>query len=231
MVITVSCPSCGATFPVDTNKVPVGGVNARCSECRHVFRVERPVEPPSFPPEPLPTLEAPGFESGESDFSVGTGVAAEPEADAGRAWVFEREEPIEAGGLDIQPMDTVESAVEEARAAAVVEPAPPPPPAPPAPPRQPEAAPPPVSGFTFGKRDPSDKARRLARVLVSDMIMYNPERHERALAAGTLKQDFEEEIAKSWKEYVDQVGEQMATGNTFWADALNDVLAKGQKVF
>ena len=44
-----------------------------------------------------------------------------------------------------------------------------------------------VGAFTFGKRDPKDKARRLARVLVSDMIMYNPERHERALASGTLE--------------------------------------------
>ena len=56
-------------------------------------------------------------------------------------------------------------------------------------------------------------------------------RHEQALANGTLKQDFEDEIAKSWKEYVEQVGEEMATQNPFWADALNDVLARGQKIF
>jgi hypothetical protein len=88
-----------------------------------------------------------------------------------------------------------------------------------------------VGSFTFGKRDPKDKARRLARVLVSDMTMYNADRHQRALANGTLKQDFEDEIAKSWREYVEQVGEEMATQNPFWADALNDVLAKGQKIF
>jgi predicted Zn finger-like uncharacterized protein len=89
----------------------------------------------------------------------------------------------------------------------------------------------PVGGFTFGKRDPDDKARRLARVLVSDMIMYNPERHEQALTGGTLKEDFEEEITKSWKEYVEQVGGEMAAGTTYWADALNEVLAKGQQIF
>jgi len=113
----------------------------------------------------------------------------------------------------------------------------------PVPPKVPEPAPPAapsapsaggttgVGAFTFGKRDPKDKARRLARVLVSDMIMYNPERHERALANGTLKEDFEDEIRKSWKEYVEQVGEEIAQGNDFWTDALNDVLAKGQRVF
>jgi hypothetical protein len=89
----------------------------------------------------------------------------------------------------------------------------------------------PVGGFTFGKRDPDDKARRLARVLVSDMIMYNPERHEQALTGGTLKEDFEEEITKSWKEYVEQVGGEMAAGTTYWAEALNEVLAKGQQIF
>ena len=91
----------------------------------------------------------------------------------------------------------------------------------------------PVQGFTFGKRDPTDKAKRLARVLVSDMIMYNAERHETALAAGTIIQDFEEEIQKSWKEYVEQVGDEMANGDgrKFWTDALNDILAKGKDVF
>jgi len=88
-------------------------------------------------------------------------------------------------------------------------------------------------GFTFGKRDPTDKAKRLARVLVSDMIMYNAERHQSALASGTLVQDFEDEIDKSWKEYVEQVGDELANGagRQFWTDALNDILAKGEKVF
>ena len=97
----------------------------------------------------------------------------------------------------------------------------------------PEPSKPAVQGFTFGKRDPTDKAKRLARVLVSDMIMYNAERHQSALAAGTLVQDFEEEIDKSWKEYVEQVGEDLANGDgrQFWTQALNDILAKGQEVF
>ena len=88
-----------------------------------------------------------------------------------------------------------------------------------------------MQAFSFEERDPSDKARRLARVLVSDMIMYNADRHQTALDGGTLKEDFEGEIEKSWKEYVEQVGPEMAESTTFWVDALNDVLAKGQKVF
>jgi hypothetical protein len=113
-------------------------------------------------------------------------------------------------------------------------PAPPPPrPAPP-PPAPPAAEAAPAGGtFRFGKRDPTDKAKRLARVLVSDMIMYNAERHRNALENGTLVKDFDEEIDKSWKEFVEQVGAELAdgAGREYWREALNDILAKGEKLF
>jgi hypothetical protein len=113
---------------------------------------------------------------------------------------------------------------------------PPPRPAPPverAPAESAPAAPAAGGTFRFGKRDPTDKAKRLARVLVSDMIMYNAERHRTALENGTLTQDFEDEVAKSWKEYVEQVGAELAEGEgrAFWREALNDILAKGESLF
>ena len=83
----------------------------------------------------------------------------------------------------------------------------------------------------FLARDPRQKARRLARALVSDMIVYQPEKRQQALAQGNLKVAFEEEIQKSWHEYVEQVGEELATSTPFWSDALNEILAGGQKVF
>ncbi len=95
-------------------------------------------------------------------------------------------------------------------------------------PAAPEPAPTPSP---FGRRDPHERARRLARVLVSDMIAYYPDRHRQSLRAGTLAKDFEEEIEKSWSEYVDQVGKDMADGTTYFKDALNEVLAEGNEVF
>jgi predicted Zn finger-like uncharacterized protein len=85
--------------------------------------------------------------------------------------------------------------------------------------------------MVFGKRDPKEKAQRLARVLVSDMITYNKDRHTQALAQGTLVDDFEDEIKKSWAEYVDQVGEEIAEGTPYFTDALNEILAQGESVF
>jgi hypothetical protein len=83
----------------------------------------------------------------------------------------------------------------------------------------------------FGRRAPEEKAQRLARVLVSDIILYNPDRHEQALAAGQIKDEFEDEIQKSWDEYVEQVGDEIANGTPFFAEALNEILAKGEEIF
>ena len=299
MVITVTCPSCSSSFPVDPAKVPEGGVNARCSSCGDIFRVEKPVDV-----EPLPTLEdlGPTPEPLADSTPEPLPEPAEPATDLpSDDWVFETEEapsvqaeplpsieplpeiaaPDAAGALD-SPAELEPSAPEPADAGSgPAEPEsgpaePEPGPAEPGPDGDPFAQPAPferaapvaeptaapvehtssvpasdpveqrgteqreaeqdgagVQGFTFGKRDPTDKAKRLARVLVSDMIMYNAERHQSALSSGTLEQDFEEEIAKSWKEYVEQVGDELANGpgRDFWRDALNDILAKGQRVF
>jgi len=84
---------------------------------------------------------------------------------------------------------------------------------------------------TFGKRDPKEKAQRLARVLVSDIILYNPDRHHAAMEAGRVKEEFEEEIQKSWTEYVEQVGEDVANNTSFFSEALNEILAKGDQIF
>jgi hypothetical protein len=57
----------------------------------------------------------------------------------------------------------------------------------------------------------------------------------REAAAGirdsTLPQLFRDEIEKSWLEYVEQVGKDMAESTPFWTDALNEILAGGKKLF
>ncbi len=79
--------------------------------------------------------------------------------------------------------------------------------------------------------DPKQKARRLARALVSDLVVYHPEKRERGLKEGTLKDLFDAEIKKSWEEYEEQVGKEMAESTTFFNDALNEILGDGSKVF
>jgi hypothetical protein len=79
--------------------------------------------------------------------------------------------------------------------------------------------------------DPGQKARRLARALVSDLVAYHPQRREEGLRNGTLKQLFRDEIKKSYEEYVEQVGRDVAESTAHFQDALNDILANGRKVF
>ncbi|HYN20425.1 MAG TPA: hypothetical protein VE078_05665, partial [Thermoanaerobaculia bacterium] len=83
----------------------------------------------------------------------------------------------------------------------------------------------------FLSQDPKARARRLARALISDIVVYHPAKRRDGLRDGSLKLLFEDEIRKSWEEYVDQVGRELAESSTFFTDALNDILADGQSVF
>jgi hypothetical protein len=83
----------------------------------------------------------------------------------------------------------------------------------------------------FLANDPNQKAKRLARALVSDMVAYHPQKRDEGLRGGTLKQLFREEIKKSYEEYVEQIGKEFAESTSHFQDALNDVLAGGKKVF
>jgi hypothetical protein len=91
------------------------------------------------------------------------------------------------------------------------------------------AARPPINPFLAN--DPNQKAKRLARALVSDIIAYFPDRHAQGKREGTLRESFREEIKKSYEEYVEQMGKEFAENTTHFQDALNDVLAGGAKIF
>jgi hypothetical protein len=83
----------------------------------------------------------------------------------------------------------------------------------------------------FLNNDPNQKAKRLARALVSDMVAYLPQKREEGLKNGTLKEIFREEIKKSYEEFCDQIGKEFAETTTHFQEALNDVLAGGKKIF
>ena len=63
------------------------------------------------------------------------------------------------------------------------------------------------------------------------MIVYQPDKRQRALAEGNLKQAFEEEIKKSWEEYAVQVGRDVADSTGYFREALNEILAGGRQIF
>ena len=83
----------------------------------------------------------------------------------------------------------------------------------------------------FLTRDPSIRAKRLARALVSDMIAYYPAKHSEGLEKGTLKDLFRDEIKRSYEEYIAQVGADLARTTTHFQESLNEVLGAGKKIF
>ncbi len=84
---------------------------------------------------------------------------------------------------------------------------------------------------SFRNQDPSARAQRLARALVSDIVAYNKDKLKQTRGAAALRTEFREEIRKSWEEYVEQVGLDLAKNTPYFRDSLNDLLANGEKVF
>lgn len=75
------------------------------------------------------------------------------------------------------------------------------------------------------------RAHRLARVLVSDLLVYNQAACERARGEGKLAAALGAEIGKAWELYKSKVGPEVATSTTYFKDALNEILAEGEKIF
>ena len=71
----------------------------------------------------------------------------------------------------------------------------------------------------------------LARALVSDILVYNREARDQALADGNLLETLGPEIKKSWELYKEKVGAEVATGSDHFKNALNEILADGAAVF
>lgn len=217
----VHCPSCETGFPIDPRKVPEDGIHAICSECRRVFHVASPGE---------------GAWRGEASRDDAASVSLEtveaPEENRPEPVVEETEHVPPEAPVEVEPPAEVErdpDAEAEPESTQEAESAPAP---------EPHAAPVGVEGAAlsqgvarFGRRDPHDRARHLARVLVSDMITYHPARYESALEAGTLKEDFADEVEKSWDEYREQVGPEIAEGTDYFVRALNEILAGGSEVY
>lgn len=229
--MNVTCPSCSTVFRVDPAKVPAGGVRARCSVCRAVFRVvaETLETPPAVVAVPAPVAPPPAAPPPPRPAIASAPVAAPPV-------------PSHAPDRGVAPPPFVVPPAAPARAAAPSAPSPPA--------GAPHVRPPfssrPVSIATptavrptvprpsanpFLSKDPGQKARRLARALVSDIVVYHPEKRLEGLRHGTLKQIFDEEIKKSWEEYAGQVGRELAESTTHFTDALNEILGDGSKIF
>ncbi len=69
-------------------------------------------------------------------------------------------------------------------------------------------------------------ARRVARTLISDMVIYHRARRDAALSDGTLLDVFAEDLAVAWDVFRDRTGD--GTYDHLFRDAVNTILAAGR---
>jgi len=87
------------------------------------------------------------------------------------------------------------------------------------------------AGLSTEDRAKHEKARRLARVLASDIAIYNRDKKDRGIKEGNLVAMLGYEIKKSWEVYKERVGSEFANSTPYFRDALNEMLAEGKKIF
>ena len=240
--MTVACPDCRSVFRIDPAKVPASGVRARCSVCGGVIAITGGTLPVmvtsasagvvqsafATPPDSSPAIQqsAPTRATSSAFAAVAARVPT-PVAPVARISTPPAGSPslpnsssptVGVPNWAPAPVAATSATQTPANSAA------------------PDANS--VVGETprrpinpFLKADPGQRARRLARALVSDLVAYHPQKREEGIRNGTLRQLFREEIKKSYEEYVEQVGRELAEASPYFQEALNEILGGGRKLF
>jgi len=240
--VVVRCPRCQTAYRLDALRVPESGVRVRCPRCAHVFRLASESAPASVAgPAPAPQPDALG--GIERDLrqpprlrpapALRNGATSAPNA-ASRpplpAWQPESERTLELGTPAAKgPPPRLETAPFRPDAA----PAPPPEAAVHAATSTVAPAAPLAGTFpTPAAPGPAhERARRLARVLVSDILVYNQALRDQARSEGRLASALGPEIGKAWELYKSKVSPEVVANTTYFKDALNEILAGGEKIF
>ncbi len=206
---------------VPTSPTPRPAAPAAAGPAGSPLRPAAPQKPAGFPPSP--PLPSSGAAPGSRPMPAPPATRGAPSNPAAPAAPPATPSPF-------RPAATPAPAAPRPPAPKPATPAAPPSPA--APPRPPAPAP---SGARpqnpFLSQDPALKAKRLARALISDMVVYHPGKRQEGLRDGNLKELFEEEIKKSWEEYAEQVGREVADSTGYFREALNEILAGGRQIF
>lgn len=78
---------------------------------------------------------------------------------------------------------------------------------------------------------PEQKAARFARVLASDILIYNKDLIAEARIDGNLSEVMNQEIQKSYDLWKSRFPEESESNPDIFSDALNQYLADGEEVF
>jgi hypothetical protein len=78
------------------------------------------------------------------------------------------------------------------------------------------------------RKDPHERAKRLARLIISDIVLYNQEKVVEGIKNDTLFQILEDELMEGRKYYDKNVDQAVASQADYFNLAIVDVLVKGR---
>lgn len=91
--------------------------------------------------------------------------------------------------------------------------------------------PPLPEGLSVEDKKWHERARRLAKALASDLVLYNQDKVEKGLREGTLVQLLGSEIRRSWDYYCQQIPKHIVEGTEYFKEQLNKIVGKGKEIF
>ncbi len=202
-----TCTECQARYQLDSEKIPNRKIRVRCPACSGVFGLDGTQAAATVDPVISPE---PAFETSAPPAAPAEPVAANDDLVLDNGF----ETSVTPGAPDInQPVAEVASgsqAQASESAVAVLD--------------KVEEAP-------VSSRRRRSKEEMLARALVSDILVYNRDLRDTAVAEGNLLEALGGEIKKSWELYKEKVTPEVANSTNHFRDALNEILAEGEKVF
>jgi hypothetical protein len=78
------------------------------------------------------------------------------------------------------------------------------------------------------RKDPHERAKRLARLIVGDIVLYNQEKIVEGIKNDTLFQVLQDELAEGRKYYDKNVDPTVAVQTDYFNQAIVDILVKGR---
>ena len=78
------------------------------------------------------------------------------------------------------------------------------------------------------RKDPHERAKRLARLVVGDIVLYNREKIAEGIKNDTLFEVLEEELREGRKYYERNVDPAVAAQSDYFNLAIVDILVKGR---
>ena len=197
----VTCDGCQTKYKLGDEKVPTAGIRVRCPKCRFVWKLTQ-----------APVTVDPKIEITTNEYATGVPLAetpmggwSAPEQQRAAAVMTQNEPAVMEDEVEISGLEAAATESQPAVEEALEE--------------------------TPEMKKKRERAKRLARVYVSDILVYNQEKRDRGLADGDLMTVLGSEIKKAWEAYKEKIGSEVTESSVYFRTALNDILADGQQVF